>query len=90
MDFIALFRSILEQLSCATFISQRGCALAEPDGPWRLTFALGRLGNLIFYIQSYAGHPRFYSFRALGSFQFPLEHSLGQGAFTRKDCLMQT
>ena len=62
----------------------------EPGGTWCLTFALGQLGNLIFYIQPYARHPRFYSFRALGSFQFSLEHSLGQGAFTRKDCLMQT
>ena len=86
MDF-ALFRSILEQLSWATFIWQQGCALAEPGGPWGLTFALGRLENLIFLIQSYAGHPRFYSFRALGSFQFSLEHSLGQGAFNRKDRL---
>ena len=24
----------------------QGCALAEPGGPWRLTFALGRLENL--------------------------------------------
>ena len=47
MDF-ALFRSILEQLSCATFIWRQGCALAEPAGPWRLTFALRRLENLIF------------------------------------------
>ena len=27
------------------------CALAEPSGPWCLTFALGRLENLIFFIQ---------------------------------------
>ena len=47
--------------------------------PWCLTFALGRLENLIFFIQIilYAGHPRFYSFGALGSLQFSLEHSLG-------------
>ena len=32
------------------YISQ-GCALAEPGGPWRLTFALGRLENLRFFIQ---------------------------------------
>ena len=25
-----------------------GCALAEPNGPWRLTFALGRLENIFF------------------------------------------
>ena len=54
----------------------QGCAQAELSGLWRLTFALGRLENLIFFIQSYAGHPRFYSFRALGSLQFSLEHSL--------------
>ena len=33
----------------------QGCALAEPSGPWRmawhLTFALGRLENLRFFIQ---------------------------------------
>ena len=29
----------------------------------------------------YTGHPRFYSFRALGSLQFPLEHSLGVAGF---------
>ena len=27
----------------------QGCALAEPSGAWRLTFALGRLENLIFF-----------------------------------------
>ena len=31
----------------------------------------------------YTGHPRFYSFRALGSLQFPLEHSLGVADFFR-------
>ena len=29
----------------------QGCALAEPGGPWRLTFALGWLENLTFFIQ---------------------------------------
>ena len=29
----------------------QGCALAEPGGPWRLTFAFGRLENLRFFIQ---------------------------------------
>ena len=28
-----------------------GCALAKPGGPWRLTFALGRLENLRFFIK---------------------------------------
>ena len=32
-------------------VGDQGCALAEPGGPWHLTFALGRLGNLIFFIQ---------------------------------------
>ena len=54
----------------------QGCAQAEPGGPWRLTFTLGQLENLRFFIQINAGHPRFYSFRALGSVQFSLEHSL--------------
>ena len=34
----------------AGFIGQ-GCALAEPGGPWRLTFALGRLESVRFFIQ---------------------------------------
>ena len=29
----------------------QGCAVVEPGGPWRLTFALGRLENLRFFIQ---------------------------------------
>ena len=29
----------------------QGCALAEPGGPWRLTFALGQLENHRFFIQ---------------------------------------
>ena len=56
----------------------QGRALGEPDGPWRLTFVLGRLEKLIFFsYKSYAKHPRFYRFWALGSRQFPLERSLG-------------
>ena len=51
----------------------QGCALSEPGSPWRLTFALRRLD---FSYKFYAGHPRFYSFRALSSLQFSLEHSL--------------
>ena len=30
---------------------KQGCALAEPGGPWRLTFLLGRLENLCFFIE---------------------------------------
>ena len=57
----------------------QGRAVGEPDGPWRLTFALGRLENLSFFFsyKSYAEHPRFYGFWALGSLQFSLEHSFG-------------
>ena len=29
----------------------KGCALAEPGGPWCLTFALAQLANLSFFIQ---------------------------------------
>ena len=29
----------------------QGCALAEPGGPWRLTFVLGQLENLCFFIE---------------------------------------
>ena len=29
----------------------QGCALAEPAGPWCLTFVLGRLENLSFFIE---------------------------------------
>ena len=32
-------------------ITIQGCALAEPGGPWHLTFALGQLENLRFFIQ---------------------------------------
>ena len=54
----------------------QGRALAEPGGPWCLTFALGCLGNLSVSYNSYAGHRRFYRFRAPGFLQFSLEHSL--------------
>ena len=60
-------------------IASQGCALGEPGGPWRLTFALGRLENLSFLsYKSYADHPRFYRFWALGSLQFSLEHNLSR------------
>ena len=29
----------------------QGCALVEAGGPWRLTFALGQLEDLRFFIQ---------------------------------------
>ena len=31
--------------------SSQGCALAEPSGPWCLTFVLARLENLSFFIE---------------------------------------
>ena len=54
----------------------QGCALAEPGGPCRPTFALGRLENLRLFIQITCWHPGFYWSRVLGSIQFSLEHSL--------------
>ena len=33
--------------------TSQGCALAEPSGPWHLTFALGRLENLVFFHTNY-------------------------------------
>ena len=30
----------------------QGFALAEPSGPWRPTFAPGRVENLLFFIQN--------------------------------------
>ena len=32
-------------------LTNQGCALTEPGGPWHLTFTLGRLENLRFFIQ---------------------------------------
>ena len=32
-------------------MSSQGCALVEPSGPWRLTFVIGQLENLRFFIQ---------------------------------------
>ena len=61
---------------CGSCLDVQGCALAESGGPWHLTFALGQLENLRFFIQIIYWDPRFYSFRALGSVQFSLEHSL--------------
>ena len=44
----------------------QGCALAEPGGPWRLTFALGRLGNLSSFIQIICGAPQILQFQSTG------------------------
>ena len=45
---------IPSQMAATCILDQyyyQSCALAEPGGPWRLTFALGRLENLRFFIQ---------------------------------------
>ena len=38
-------------LKLVLFFFAQGCALAEPGGPWPLTFVLGRLENLCFFIE---------------------------------------
>ena len=47
-------------------IGPQGCALAEPSGPWRLTFALGRLENLTFFIQIICWAPWISQFQSSG------------------------
>ena len=37
----------------------QGYALAKPSGPWHLTFALGQLENLSFFIQILCWAPNF-------------------------------
>ena len=44
----------------------QGCALAEPGGPWRLTFALRRLANLRFFIQIIRWAPWILQFQSTG------------------------
>ena len=56
---------------------QQACALVEPSGPWCQTFTLRWLENLIFFSYKYTRCQGFHSFRALGSLQFSLQHSLG-------------
>ena len=52
-----------------------GCALAEQWSPLAPNFCSWPTRVLVFPYKSYAGQPRIYSFRALGSLQFYLEHS---------------
>ena len=47
-------------------VRSQGCALAEPDGPWHLTFALGRLENLRFSIQIICWAPQILQFQSTG------------------------
>ena len=56
---------------------QQACALVEPSGPWCQTFTLRWLENLSFFSYKYTRCHGFHSFRALGSLQFSLQHSLG-------------
>ena len=48
-------------------ISNQGCSLVEPSGPLCLTFVLGRLENLSFFVEIICWAPGFHKFRALGS-----------------------
>ena len=47
-----------------------------PVTPGAQLLHLGDYKILVVSYKSYAEHPRFYRFRALGSLQFTLEHSL--------------
>ena len=47
-SFIVLF--ITTKVSTIILIEEEGCALAEPGGPLRLTFAFKRLENLSVFI----------------------------------------
>jgi len=59
-------------------LSNQGCALAAPSGPWHLTYT-GEQKILAFFVDVIYWVPRFHRFRALASLQlFFLEHSLAQ------------
>ena len=45
---------------------KHGCALAEPGGPWSLTFVIGRLENLRFFIQIKCWAPWILQFQTTG------------------------
>ena len=45
---------------------KHGCALAEPGGPWPLTFVIGRLENLRFFIQITCWAPWILQFQTTG------------------------
>ena len=72
-----LFHPVYKWVPTTYCRGNQGCALAEPGSPWHLTFAPWRLKNLSFLNKTYAEHPTFCGFRALGSLQFSLEHSFG-------------
>ena len=76
----SLFWQIIKPINInQQFTGWQGCALAVPGDPRCLTFALGWLENLSFFLTKlYAGHPGFLKFRVtvLGSLHFFIEHSL--------------
>ena len=49
----------------------QGCALAEPGGPWRLTFALGRLENQISHTNHMLGTLDFTGYEHWAPLNFP-------------------
>ena len=49
----------------------QGCALAEPSGPWWLTFALGRLENFFFHTNHMLGTLDFTVSEHWAPFNFP-------------------
>ena len=61
---------IKQQYCCFFFfyitIIVQGCALAEPGGPWRLTFALDRLENLRLFIQIICRAPWILQVQSIG------------------------
>ena len=63
--FLIQKRIIYWSKSSTTQVDQ-GCALAEPGGPWRLTFALGPLENLRFFIQIICWAPWILQFQSTG------------------------
>lgn len=55
----------------------QGCVLAEPGGPWQLTFALGGTGNIGFFVPNlYTGRPGSQRFKGFDLFfEQSLEHT---------------
>ena len=51
-------------------IASQGCALGEPGGPWRLTFALGRL-DYFFQTDPMLSTPDFTGSDHSAPFNFP-------------------
>ena len=65
--FLGFFGYIfLEATTHSVLKHQQGRAPAEPGGPWRLTFALGRLENLRFFIQITCRAPWILQFQSTG------------------------